>query len=266
VNGIARVLRPLLGVKLSPEADALVRSLLLSSPAEGEAKKADALPALQQMLSRELPDVREVVRLLDRAGFAGVRTTGLSPLAARGGVEAAREAVEAILAESRGRAGVGEGHEAGPEKRLARFVEAHHQVNSQPAAGRGDYLLFPCFFADAAGGGEWMFSYEGDEKSAGAGEESCRLSFFLTMSNLGDICLEVSKTPQGLYGAFTLTDREAADHVRRGLDGLRETLEPIFGQVSFTCRASSQSAVRRFKEELAAKSGRDEFVLVDVTA
>ncbi|MDA8159928.1 MAG: flagellar hook-length control protein FliK [Desulfobacteraceae bacterium] len=151
--------------------------------------------------------------------------------------------------------------------RLGRMVEAHAQLNQQPpASGTGNYWLFPVFFAEQAGRGEWMFS---QEQSSGndAGPVSS-LSFYLAMSRLGSVHLSLAARPGRMTGVFALATPEAASHLRQHLPDLRRALEPLAGgQVDISCRCSPAGSFQALKEELSAKAGRlASFSLVDVRA
>ena len=152
--------------------------------------------------------------------------------------------------------------------KLSRLLEAHGAVNQQPppAGGQGDYYLFPVFFAEQAGRGEWLFSFEQE----GGGTDSTAttsIAFYLTMSQLGDIHLSITAQPNALTGVFTLTTDAAADHVRQHLPQLTQALLPLADKVVITCRTAQFDSLKTLKEELTAKLGLEErFALVDIKA
>jgi hypothetical protein len=171
--------------------------------------------------------------------------------------------------EGRGLTPVSAGIDAAPtaSQKLTKLLDAHTVVNQQlPPSGRPDYYIYPLFFADGASRGEWLFSFEQAGNETDQGGASSSLSFYLSMTKLGDIHLHLLVRPQGLSGTFTLTTPEAADHLRHQLPQLVDALEPIGGPVVITCRSAQFDSLRSLKEELTAKAGVERFALVDVKA
>lgn len=151
-------------------------------------------------------------------------------------------------------------------QKLVRLLESHAAVNQQSAAtSGGDYFLFPVFFADQAGRGEWLFSYEHGSGQADAAGVTA-ISFYLAMTQLGDIHLTITSRPQALSGVFTLTTEAAADHVRQHLPQLTEALKPLAATVVISCRTAQFDCLKALKDDLLAKVGRERFGLVDVKA
>ena len=148
--------------------------------------------------------------------------------------------------------------------KLIRLLEAHTVVNQQPAAG-SDYLLFPVFFAEQAGRGEWLFSYE-QEGGAADPAATTNISFYLAMSRLGDTHLAITCRPNTLNGVLTLSSDGAADHVRRHLPQLVEALKPLADEVVITCRTAQLDCLKTLKDELTAKAGLEHFALIDLKA
>jgi len=151
-------------------------------------------------------------------------------------------------------------------QKLVRLLESHAAANQQPATSAGsDYFLFPVFFAEQAGRGEWLFSYE---QNAGEGDLAgvTAISFYLAMTQLGDIHLTITSHPKALSGVFTLTTEDAASHVRERLPELTEALKPLAGTVVITCRTAQFDSLKALKDDLMAKVGRERFGLVDVKA
>lgn len=151
-------------------------------------------------------------------------------------------------------------------QKLVRLLESHAAVNQQPAAATGgDYFLFPVFFAEQAGRGEWLFSYEQGGSEAGSAEVTA-ISFYLAMTQLGDIHLQITSRPNALSGVFTLTSEDAADHVRQQLPQLTAALQPLADSIAITCRTAQFDCLKVLKDELMAKVGVERFALVDVKA
>lgn len=216
----------------------------------------------------------------------GPEASRLSRLLAANAVDATPDPIKLIKSISQlnlGRSGVASGSDPLPPiplalggdldspaaQKLARLLEAHALVNQQPAPGaRGDYFIYPVFFAEQAGRGEWLFSFEqGGEDEADREGATATLSFYLTMTQLGDIHLSLTARPRGLTGTFTLATPEAADHLRQQLPQLVQALEPLSGAVVITCRSARLDCLTALKDELTAKAGLEErFALVDVKA
>lgn len=154
-------------------------------------------------------------------------------------------------------------------QKLARMLEAHVQVNLQPPTpGGNDYCLFPVFFAEQMGRGEWMYAFANDQEgSDGRLSSAATLSFYLAMSQLGDLHLSLLSRPGRLTGTFTLSTPEAAEHVRQNLPELCAALEPLYGgSVAITCRSAASDCLTLLKDDLTASLGLARFALVDVSA
>lgn len=149
-------------------------------------------------------------------------------------------------------------------QKLVRLLEAHTVVNQQPASG-SDFFLFPVFFAEQAGRGEWLFSFEQGGGEAGSGLTSA-ISFYLSMSQLGDIHLRLNSRSDALTGVFTLTTNDAAAHVRQHLPQLAEALRPLGGTITLTCRTAPIDCLKILKDDLTAQAGMERFALIDVKA
>ena len=149
-------------------------------------------------------------------------------------------------------------------QKLVRLLEAHATVNQQPAAATGsDFFLFPVFFAEQSGRGEWLFSYE---KTSGVDDKTgeTAISFYLTMSQLGDIHLKITSRPHALSGVFTLSSEDATNYLRQHLPQLTEALNPLASSVVISCRTAALDCLKTLKQEAMAKVGRESFALIDV--
>lgn len=152
-------------------------------------------------------------------------------------------------------------------QKLAQLLDAHALVNQQPPlSGRQDYCIYPLFFADGASRGEWLYSFEQGGNEGGQEENFATLSFYLAMTRLGDIHLNLNMRPHGLSGVFTMTTAEAADHLRHQLPQLVTALEPLAGRVVITCRTAPFDSLRALKDDLTAKAGVERYALVDIKA
>lgn len=148
------------------------------------------------------------------------------------------------------------------------LVEAHAMVN-QPGGSAGcDYVIFPVFFAEQAGKGEWLFSFDRQTPAEEAGGEIATLSFYLAMSRLGDVHISLATRPQTLSGVITVASEEAASHVRQYLPPLVQALERLTeGTAAITCRCGPVDCLKALKEDLTAKLGQvDRYALIDIRA
>jgi hypothetical protein len=151
-------------------------------------------------------------------------------------------------------------------QKLARLLDAHATVNQQPATTAGsDFFLFPVFFTEQAGRGEWLLSYEQNSGEAGATGVTA-ISFYLAMTQLGEIHLSLSSRPNALSGVFTLATEEATDHVRQHLPQLTAALSPLAETVAITCRTAKLDCLKTLKDDLMAKAGLERFALIDLKA
>ncbi len=151
-------------------------------------------------------------------------------------------------------------------KALSRLLEAHQQINAQPAGNQPDFLLFPCFFTGEAGWGEWLFSMEtgGGED---AGEPPCAIDFFLRMSRLGDVRLKVLLQGEGLRGDFLVGEETVRSHLADAIPELTAILTGHgFQPVALTARRSAENLLHAFRKELETKARLRPFALVDLTA
>ena len=161
---------------------------------------------------------------------------------------------------------------------LSRILEAHGQINS----GRADdtsqaqshkpgspdmalpgqpvrplpnnYLLFPVFFQGNNGWGEWLFSFEGQNSKGRDKEGGYGISFYLNMSRLGDVHLDLRSQGQNLRGIFSLSNKGAADFLRANLPELQEALSPLFQQTNLQCVSKETNLMRRLKDDLTNKT------------
>ena len=148
---------------------------------------------------------------------------------------------------------------------MTRLLEAHQQINVPQSGNQPDYLLFPCFFAESNGWGEWMYQMT----SEGKGEEkqpACAIDFFLQMSRLGDIHLKVLLQGENLRGDFYVGEESTRSHLAKALPQLGSILEGLGYRPSLTATHSTENLLNSFKKNLEEKAGLRPFSLVDITA
>jgi|GEM_PF-2134006 len=151
------------------------------------------------------------------------------------------------------------------------LFEAHSQLNTQAQTNpqAQNIFLFPCFFAGNSGWGEWLFSLDkGKEQELNTQSSEYGISFYLTMSRLGEMHLQLTGRGKALQGQFSLSSRAAAAHVNANLSQLLPALEQLFKPVTLSCRYETTNNLQRIKDDLTRKSGTSEeiFALVDLTA
>lgn len=154
---------------------------------------------------------------------------------------------------------------------LSKVFDSHAQLNSlsQTVPQNQGLFLFPCFFYGASGWGEWLFSFDKQEKSGNSkAPTGYGISFYLAMSRLGDLHLQLQTKGSSLQGAFSLASQEAAQHVRESLGQLLPVLERMYNPVTISCQYRPVKILQKLKEDLSNKVGleKESFALVDLTA
>lgn len=146
----------------------------------------------------------------------------------------------------------------------ARLLDAVAAGNSVSSEGREQWFLYPCLFTGATGWGEWFVELP-DRGAPGSATEDFRLSFFLDMSRLGEVSLQVTAGKQTLQGVFKAATEEARQHLAAGIPELAAALESLgFGSVSLSSAVTSGSLVQQLREKLQAKTASQTFSLLSV--
>ncbi len=154
-------------------------------------------------------------------------------------------------------------------EKLINLLESLGQFNSQPEAQKKVLtFLFPCFFASGDGWGVWMFDSQKQQKDdEAAGKDYFVLTFFLSMSRLGDMNCNIRVRDKSLQGEFFLEQQDAVDHMKKHLDELSTLLGSLgFSPVNFTCTARRANALQEVRDTLIEKVRMDSFALIDLTA
>lgn len=143
-------------------------------------------------------------------------------------------------------------------------ITAHQEINFQPPQqDNQNFYLFPCFFAEQNGWGEWLFSLERQEPSSA---ERYSLSFFLEMTNLGPMAIMATITDKTIRGEFSLQTERARSHLASSLDSLAASLKNQgYTAVHFSCSINKKEFIQQFKETLEKKTSTARFTLVDIT-
>ena len=146
-------------------------------------------------------------------------------------------------------------------RKLASFFEAHTRVNAEAAPqGRSDFYIVPSVFACQAGWGEWLWSRESPAgNNEASGQES--LVFFLEMSNLGALTIQVKK----MWGQILMADKEGSELVAALLPDLWERLAGFgYDVVAFPCSCQPLNVMQELKESLHNRVGSESVSLLDV--
>jgi hypothetical protein len=140
-------------------------------------------------------------------------------------------------------------------------------LNNQPARqDQQNFLIFPCFFSGASGWGEWLLSFDKEQEDGGDSGSRYGLSFFLELSNLGELHLRIHIRHNALQGVFSVPDEDAVRHVSENLQELSKILKNIgFHPVNLSCQVAHAAHIQSLKAQLAELADRGSLALVDVT-
>lgn len=140
--------------------------------------------------------------------------------------------------------------------RAGRFLEAMTIMNEQiPARQQPLFWLLPCLFALDAGAGSWLLSFAESQEEEAAGAEAFSLVFFLEMSRLGELQIQVTVREEQLEGIFLLADQEARAHLTANLGELQERLTALGYHPSLQCRPAAAPLLPALKGALEEAAG-----------
>ncbi len=152
-------------------------------------------------------------------------------------------------------------------RKLASFFEAHTRVNTEAAPqGQSDFYIMPALFSGQAGWGEWLWSREGSvENNDSSSQEN--LVFFLEMSNLGALTIQVILKGKKLRGQILMADKKGSEFVALLLPGLQERLEAFgYDVMDLACSCQPLNVMQELKESLHNRAGSGPVSLLDVQA
>ncbi|MEN8256288.1 MAG: flagellar hook-length control protein FliK [Thermodesulfobacteriota bacterium] len=183
---------------------------------------------------------------------------GLGPKASS---SAAWHEIEEILVR------IPEGEMPAATRKFASFFEAHSKLNEElaaPTGGQSDFYIMPSVFAGQAGWGEWLWSKEGPP--AGNDRKSQEnLVFFLEMSNLGALTIQILLREKKLRGQIIMSDQKGSELVASLLPGLQPRLEALgYDMVDFSCTCQPVNLMQELKENLHGQIGSGAVSLLDV--
>ncbi|HEX9715543.1 MAG TPA: flagellar hook-length control protein FliK [Desulfurivibrionaceae bacterium] len=244
-----------------------LRALLgLAFLAESEKGLQDQAGMLQNFANTALgseADSGRIIRLLAMLG-SGVTAEDKGAGQAGSGPQRLHELI-ALL----GRGGVLDKSSAAAMQKLGLLLELQAELNGLPAsAQQSQFLLFPCLFAMGAGVGQWLFSLDREEEQAAAGEErGYTLSFFLEMSRLGEVRIQLRVKGQILQGECVVTSESVREHLAPQLGELEGLLGKLgYDTVRFSCRVAKGSMLESLKSGLETAAQLDSVRIVDLKA
>ena len=224
--------------------------------ADAESSLADQAVALQNFANAAIgpeADSGRIIRLLAMLG---------------GGPDVGKfHQLVALLGEDRGGL-LGKGNAASLQK-LGLLLELQDDFNALPASARqAQFLLFPCAFAMGAGVGQWLVSLDRGEDQAATGEDrGYTLSFFLEMSRLGEIQIQLRAKGKTLQGECVVSNEEVREYLALQLVELEELLGKLgYESVHFFCRVARVSMLESLKVGLETAAQLGNVRIVDLTA
>lgn len=246
-----------------------LRALLgLAFLADSERSLADQAGVLQNFANVAMgaeADPDRILRLLALLG-AGAAEEGEGAAQPGAGPQKLHELI-ALLAQDR--AGVLGKSSAAALQKLGLLLELQGELNGLPAsAQQAQFLLFPCVFAMGAGVGQWLFSLDREEDQAAAGESrGYTLSFFLEMSRLGEVQIQIRVKGQALQGECIVNTEAVREHLASQLTELEALLGKLgYGPVHFSCRVAKAGMLESLKTGIEAAAQLDSVRIVDVKA
>lgn len=227
--------------------------LLQEQPGESRAGAAAALVAAAQ---DGIAAPERLLRLLTLLGPG----SGLQP----GQAGSRLRELAALLMQGKG--GAAAGTDLAALHRLAVLFELQTELNGLASAPSTQalFLLFPCFFALGAGWGQWLLSLD-QEKGAESGEQTCVLSFFLEMSRLGEVQIQIRVRGQSLHGEFAVAAEPVLHHLETQLAELRELLGGLgYDPVVLSCRLAGTTLLESLKSSIERAAGLESTRIIDL--
>lgn len=238
---------------LSKGLRALLGLALLADSEESLADQATALRNFAHAAVGQEADPSRIIRLSTMLGGGA-------------GAEKFHKLI-ALLAEDRG--GLLGKSSAAAMQKLGLLLELQDELNTLPASARQtQFLLFPCVFALGAGVGQWLFSLDrGDEQAVTGADRGYTLSFFLEMSRLGEVQIQLRAKGKTLQGECVVSTEAVREHLAPQLVELEGLLGKLgYEPVHFSCRVAKAGMLESLKAGLEAAAHLDSVRIVDVTA
>lgn len=155
----------------------------------------------------------------------------------------------------------------GAVQRYVTLLEMQQQLNILPSpANQALYLIFPCLFALHSGWGEWMIIRDKEAKKS-PGAPGFTLSFFLEMSSLGELQVQLKVMDKALQGDVVVAGPEVLAFFRENLAELQEILAGLgYGPVHFRARTGQTGMLRELKAAFENAAQLPPVRIVDVQA
>ena len=149
---------------------------------------------------------------------------------------------------------------------VLKIFEGHAHVNSKPVGQeQQNFLLFPCFFAGNCGWGEWLLSLEGNDDPGGDGSRY-GLTFFLEMSNLGEVHVRITAQGKTLQGVFSMANEKSRNFLIENIPELSGILERLgYTSVQLSSQLATVNNLQSLKDTLSKQTGHSTFALLDTT-
>ena len=196
----------------------------------------------------------------DAQAGAGQQTEGLASLAA----DLKSLAATLLLPGDEGRGLTRNGID-----HLVRLVESLRAFNAEPLPGGQSFAnIFPCYFMQGAGWGQWMISVD-EEQGADQRKKSrrIRLDFFLHLSSLGDVLVRAALVCDTLAIEFLLADEDVRGHVAAMLPELTKCLAGIGITAGLSCNIISSNLPHEIRNALQERLGlKTSYSIIDITA
>lgn len=218
-----------------------VRTLLAPGLQQGSLASAGIAQALAAVAVGESAAPGDLLRLLTLLGPGSAFQPGQAGSRLR--------ELASLLLQDKGE--VVHGADPAALQRLGTLFELQSELNVLPRApGQALFLLFPCFFAMGAGQGQWLFTLE-QEKDADQGEQPWVLSFFLEMSQLGEVQIQVRVRGEKMHGEFVVATEPVLRHLEAQLAELQDLLTGLgYEPVLLSCRCADTSLLESLKESI----------------
>ena len=247
-----------------------LRALLgMAFLSETEQSLTDQAGVLQNFANTAMgpeADPDRIIRLLAMLAGGGTAESNTRGQAAPGSEKQLHELI-AFLAEDRG--GVLGKANASAMQKLGLLLQLQGELNSLPAsAQQAQFLLFPCVFAMGAGVGQWLFTMDrGEDSGATAGGRGYTLSFFLEMSRLGEVQIQLRVKDQAVQGECVVNGEAVREHLAPQLAELEALLGKLgYGPVHFSCRVAKTGMLESLKTGVEAAAQLDRVRIVDLKA
>jgi len=151
---------------------------------------------------------------------------------------------------------------------LLKVFQGMQNINQQSGGHeQPDIFLYPCFFAGEAGWGEWFSAFHNKKGQQAEGEnDAYTLAFYLKMSSLGDLSLQLTMQSDSLTGQFQFESESKKEYVQSRLPDLVNSLRDYgLNRVSFSCQVAKNNVKQTWLNALADCAHLKELSVLDIT-